>query len=269
MTTILTRAEEQSLAKTMLDGREAARQQATAAPTDVPMMQAAIKAGEAARQHLITANLPLVAHVVGRRRMVSELGMQDQFQEGVIGLIEAVDRFDPDRGTRLSTYAVPWITGRIQRAIQAEAPLTYSDYAIRQRQRKRQLEQQLTLTLQRQPTRQELATAMGCSVGRLYELQTETPIPLDETSLQIGCGEILLEESLPLDALFDLLHPQEAKILWMRYGLQIPMEKMGEMLGISPRRIRQIAALAKQRITNVAEQLQRPYKKEGRWHYAK
>lgn len=258
MTPILTREEEHTLARVMQQGRDAARQRADAASADLPMLDAAIQAGHAARQQLITANLPLVAHVVGRSRSVSvRLSMQDRFQEGVLGLITAVDRFDPTREMRLSTYAVPWIKGTIQRAIDAESPLACSDYARRQGHHLRRLEHQLVQQMQRQPTDDELAEAMGCSLARLSEVRVAVTCsvePLDETITQPG-EDAPMDESPSLTAMvtaiLDRLPPREALVLRMRYGLDgdvVPVKKAGDMLGISPRRVRQLEQQAKNRI---------------------
>jgi RNA polymerase primary sigma factor len=147
-----------------------------------------------ARQKLVESNLRLVVYIARRYAGRATLPLLDIVQEGNIGLMRAVDRFDPERGHRLSTYATWWIRQSINRAIAAQArairlPGHLSD-AIQKLYR---LQRELSQTLGREPTRYELAESAGMTVSQVDEamravaepLSLETPVS-DEDATELG-----------------------------------------------------------------------------------
>ena len=115
---LLTHAQEIDLANRVSAGQQAERRLHSRALTDKRQraLRAALADGQAAREALVLHNLPLVLSIAGRFRH-SELGYEDLIQEGILGLIKAADRYNPERGTRFGTLAVWWIRQAIGRAI--------------------------------------------------------------------------------------------------------------------------------------------------------
>lgn len=149
---------------------------------------------EAARQKLVESNLRLVVFMARRYAGRSGLPLIDIVQEGNVGLMRAVDRFDPERGHRLSTYATWWIRQSINRAIADQMRSmrlpTHLSGAIQKLQR---LQRELTQALGRQPLREELAQAAGMTVRQVDEATRALAQPLsldapvgDEEEMELG-----------------------------------------------------------------------------------
>lgn len=147
------------------------------------------EASAAARQHLVEANLRLVVYLARHYADRTSLPLLDIIQEGNVGLIRAVERYDPERGHRLSTYATWWIRQSINRAIREQVrsirlPASLSG-AI---QKLNRLQRELTQTLGRQPSRVELAEVSGLTLVQVEEalragaqpLSLETPVGEDQ-----------------------------------------------------------------------------------------
>jgi RNA polymerase primary sigma factor len=232
-----------------------------------------IKLGDArAREHMIQANLRLVVKIAYD---YSHLGLPllDLISEGNIGLMKAVERFDPAKGGKLSTYAAWWIKQSIKRALANQSktirlPVHMVDKVARLRKTAMQLQE----SLGREPTNEELAEAMGLPVRKIAHLKTVSVRPSsldapvgddDKTEL----GELVCDENEPtpfenlrgkttsqdIGLLVANLEPREAEILRLRFGLdgELPktLEEVGLALHVTRERVRQLqnTALAKLR----------------------
>lgn len=227
---------------------------------------------EAAREKMITANLRLVVKIAKEYEGFG-LPLQDLINEGNIGLMKAVERFDPSKGSKLSTYASWWIKQAVKRALGNQSktirlPLHLVDRLSRMRKiSKRYFEE-----FKREPTDEELAEELEIALPRvrllrrasMRPLSLETPIGDDESS---RISDIVADEKAanPYDELEDkalkgllpglmqTLTFREAEILKRRFGLDgnpgMTLEEVGELFGVTRERIRQLqnAALKKLR----------------------
>ncbi len=239
-----------------------------------------VEAGNKARQALIMANTRLVVSIA-KTYQGRGLSLADLIQEGNLGLMKAVDRFDPDRGVRLSTYATWWIRQTIARAA-GDSGRTIR-LPINQGQRWGRLRrtfEELSQRLGREPTYEELAAACGLTVEQVQAtlLAAREPMQIDEltTDEEDRPREDLLadtESELPeqaasrqllsetIERLLNMLPQREAEILRLRYGFEDgedhSMAQIGEIMGYSRERIRQLQheALHKLRTLDRSSQL--------------
>jgi RNA polymerase primary sigma factor len=217
---------------------------------------------EDAKRRLIEANLRLVVQVA-RRYINRGLPLPDLIEEGNIGLLRAVDKFEPGRGTRFATYATWWIRQAVARALANQARTIRLPVHVEMLLgRYKREHQRLTQTLGRAPTPSELAQALGTSeeqVGELEELRLQ-PVSLDapvgadtrrvgDTLVDASAdpGAVftrLFHERADLVAVLDDLAPNERTVLRRRFGLDgdepETLEAIGRRLDYSRERIRQI-----------------------------
>ena len=222
-----------------------------------------IRAGdETAKQRLIEANLRLVVQVA-RRYINRGLPLPDLIEEGNIGLLRAVEKYEPERGTRFSTYATWWVRQAVARALANQArtirlPVHVEMLLGRYKREHRRL----TQTLGRAPTAGELAQALGTSeeqVGELEELRlhpVSLDAPLGGDTRRLGDTIVdeaadpavaltrLFHERADLVAVLDDLAPNERTVLRRRFGLDgdepETLEAIGRRLDYSRERVRQI-----------------------------
>lgn len=270
---LLTPEEEVELARLLEEGRRAQRelQRNGMDPQRRAELERVVRAGEQARQKLIRANTRLVISIA-KRYIGQGVALPDLIQEGNLGLMRAVERFDYRRGYRLSTYATWWIRQAISRAVSDQGrtirlPVHMGD-SIRMLYRvARQLEQELG----RPATPEELAEAMHLSPERVRwmlrisrrTLSLEEPVGEEE---ETELGSFIEDESTPpppetvdrtllrekIEELLDTLPAREARVLRLRFGLHdghyYTLEEVGRKFGLTRERIRQIEVQALNRL---------------------
>jgi len=180
-------------------------------PVEERVLALKIRQGDKeARERFIEANLRLVAKICHRFRG-NALPMEDLLMEGTIGLIEAVDRFDPERGLRFSTCAVPWIAGRLRRALQKRHLIYIPQRVSSEMHRIEQQEESLAQKLRHLPSDEELAAALETESEELGRLRALGRGPISiSTPVDDGQGEILLEDAIRDDDAQDPLEQAEA-----------------------------------------------------------
>jgi RNA polymerase primary sigma factor len=246
-------------------------------PDDEHQLAIAIGEGDIeARDRMVRANLRLVVNIA-RGYTGKGLGLQDLIEEGNLGLLRAVEGFDPAIGTRFSTYASYWIKQSIKRAlINSAKTIRIPAYMVELLSKWRRASTRLAEELGRTPTPEEIARVLGLprkklpiikKAIRIYNLTPQT----DQAEAGWSLGEMVMDERMrsPEDELvehdnlrhvlerLDTMDAREATVLRMRFGLEDEepktLKEIGESLGLTRERVRQIETEA---LNKLAESLE-------------
>ena len=268
---LLTPEEELSLAKRMADG-ETAKEQLEEIGEEIDedtkkQIDLLIADGEKAKKSLAEANLRLVVSIA-KRYVGRGMLFLDLIQEGNLGLIKAVDKFDYTKGYKFSTYATWWIRQAITRAIADQArTIRIPVHMVETINKLVRVSRQLVQELGREPTPEELAKELNMPVDKVREISKisqepvslETPLGEEEDS---HLGDFIPDEDAPapseaasfvllkeqLGAVLETLSEREAKVLRLRFGLDDgrarTLEEVGKEFDVTRERIRQIEAKA-------------------------
>jgi RNA polymerase primary sigma factor len=255
---------------------EAGRYPLLTAAEEVELAKRIERGDEAAKDRMINSNLRLVVSIA-KTYQGHGLSLLDLIQEGIIGLIRAVEKFDWRRGYKFSTYATWWIRQAVQRGVANKSrTIRIPVHIIEREQKIARAERELVLQLERMPTDEEVAKKAKLNVKHVRETRNaaRTVASLDKTvgddtdtkfgDLVAQASEDVAEEvqvALDESALHRAikeLPPREQEVVRMRYGLDEEMEpksleEIGRRLGITRERVRQIETQALSRLAERRE----------------
>lgn len=245
-----------------------------------------IKKGDLkARDKMIASNLRLVVKIA-RDYMNFGLPLMDLISEGNIGLIKAVERFDPYKGGKLSTYAAWWIKQSIKRSLANNSKtIRVPVHLVDRISKMRKITQELTDTFDRPPSDDEIAYAMGIPTKKVSHLKSisvnpsSLDAPVNEDS-DTSFGELVGDDNqaTPLEnletkmrnqdiqAVLAQLEPREAEIITLRFGLDgskpLTLEEVGDKFDVTRERIRQIQNLSIRKMRELLTKINKQKSKE-------
>ncbi len=247
-------------------------------------LAARIKVGDRkAREHMIKANLRLVVKIAHDYENYG-LPLLDLINEGNIGLMKAVERFDPSKGGKLSTYAAWWIKQAIKRALANQGKtIRLPVHLVDKISRMRRVSTQLEDIFGREPTDEELAEELGITTARVTQwrsaairpAQLDAPVGDDDSN---SLKDIVPDEKQTtpyreledktvrdmLEKMIDTLDTREQNILRKRFGYDggegLTLEEIGQEYGVTRERIRQIEAVALKKLRRMIEKLEKTRK---------
>ena len=231
---------------------------------EIDLAKRTLQGDSCARQQLIDANLKLVVSIAKQYCGHHGISLQDLVQEGNIGLLKAVEKFDWKKGYRFSTYATHWIRQSISRALADQSrTVRLPVHVVEQINRKNRCYRKLLQQLGREPTQEELASDLGWSLDKLHDISIQN---MDTLSLDLPMGEeeetsflsFMEDQYTPdpetlvisnhrhemLQKALDTLSERESQVIKLRFGLSgensHTLEEIGNLFGVTRERIRQI-----------------------------
>ena len=251
-------------------------------PAEEIELAARIKEGdEKARAHMIKANLRLVVKIAQDYSGYG-LPLSDLISEGNIGLIKAVERFDPEKGGKLSTYGSWWIKQSIKRALANQSKtIRLPVHMVDKVSKMRKISMMMTEAIGREPTEEELSEELGIPRRKLAMLRqaSQRPTSLDapvgddagsDFSEMIGDEkavnpfEALVDKNMQgqLGGLLDVLDDRESRIIDARFGLDgkkpMTLEEVGREFGVTRERIRQLQNIALDKMRKKLRKREKP-----------
>jgi len=270
-------AKRRSLDPMTLYMRELSRYNLLTAQEEIDYSRAIAKGDESARQKMINSNLRLVVKIA-RRYINRGLPLADMIEEGNIGLMRAVEKFDDAHGCRFSTYATWWIRQSVERAIMNQArTIRLPVHVGKEYNSMLRTSNELRASLGREPTENEIAVRMGKPSARIQALLgAAVPTESADSTLHddgdFTLYDITEDESaqLPGDHLdctirddmlmgwMEKLTPKEREVVRLRYGLDKAsdpwtLEAIGRHMGVTRERIRQIQVVALQKLRTLMD----------------